>query len=92
EIIDLGTDVPPEKFVEAVQDDVDILGLSALLTTTLSSMASTIKAIDDIREKNGLKVMIGGAPVTPDFAKQICADGYATDASQAVSVAKSLIG
>lgn len=92
EIVDLGTDVPAAKFVEAVEDGADILGLSALLTTTLASMESTICALDEVRQRSGLKVMVGGAPVTADFAKQIGADGYAADASQAVSVAKSLLG
>lgn len=91
EIIDLGTDVAPAKFVEAIGDSVDILGLSALLTTTLASMESTVKAIEAAGLKDKVKVIVGGAPVTADYAQQIGADGYAADASQAVSVAKSLI-
>jgi 5-methyltetrahydrofolate--homocysteine methyltransferase len=91
EIVDLGTDVPAERFVEALQDDVDILGLSALLTTTLASMEGTLKAIVDAGKRDGVKIMVGGAPVTADYAGSIGADGYAADASQAVAVAKSLI-
>jgi 5-methyltetrahydrofolate--homocysteine methyltransferase len=91
EIIDLGTDVPAEKFVEAVQDGVDILGLSALLTTTLASMEGTLKAIEAAGIRDKVKIMVGGAPVTDDYAGSIGADGYAADASQAVAVAKSLL-
>jgi 5-methyltetrahydrofolate--homocysteine methyltransferase len=91
EIVDLGTDVTPEQFVAAVKDGVNIVGLSALLTTTMPSMAATIQAIDAAGLRDQVKVMIGGAPVTTDYARQIGADGYAPDASQAVTLAKSLI-
>jgi 5-methyltetrahydrofolate--homocysteine methyltransferase len=93
ELVDLGTDVAPEKFVEAVQaGGVDIVALSALLTTTMPSMKTTIDALvsADLRDK--VKVMIGGAPVTDDYAEQIGADGYSSDASRAVNLAKSLVG
>ena len=93
ELVDLGTDVAPEKFVEAVQaGGVDIVALSALLTTTMPSMKATIDALvsADLRDK--VKVMIGGAPVTDDYADQIGADGYSSDASRAVNLAKSLVG
>jgi len=92
EIMDLGTDVSAAQFVAAVQNGADIVGLSALLTTTMPSMAGTIKAIEDAGLRSQVKVMIGGAPVTADYAKQIGADGFAPDASQAVTLAKSLIG
>jgi len=92
EIVDLGTDVTPERFVEAVKDGVDIVGLSALLTTTMPSMEGTIKAIEDAGLRDQVKVMIGGAPVTAEYSAQIGADGFAPDASQAVTLAKSLIG
>ena len=92
EIIDLGTDVAPETFVTAVQNGVDILGLSALLTTTMPSMESTIKAVEAAGLRDKVKIMVGGAPVTNDYAKSIGADGFATDASQAVTLAKSFIG
>jgi 5-methyltetrahydrofolate--homocysteine methyltransferase len=91
EIVDLGTDVTPTKFVEAVQNGANILGLSALLTTTLTSMEGTVKAIEEAGLRDGIKIMVGGAPVTADYARQIGADGYAQDASQAVAIAKSLI-
>ena len=91
EIIDLGTDVAPATFVEAVQDGVDVLGLSALLTTTMPSMEATVKAIGEAGLDGSVKVIVGGAPVTAEYAKQIGADGYAADASQAVTMAKSLI-
>ena len=92
EIVDLGTDVEVEQFVAAVKNGADVIGLSALLTTTMPSMEGTIKAIEaeGLREK--VKVIIGGAPVTSAYAEKIGADGYAPDASQAVSLAKSLIG
>jgi 5-methyltetrahydrofolate--homocysteine methyltransferase len=91
EIIDLGTDVAPEKFVEAAQNGANIIGLSALLTTTMPSMESTIKAIVDAGLRDQVKIIIGGAPVTQEYAKKIGADGYAPDASQAASLAKGFI-
>ncbi len=91
EIIDLGTDVAPAAFVEAVQDGVDILGLSALLTTTMPSMEATVKAIGKAGLTGRVKVMVGGAPVTAEYSQQIDADGYAADASQAVTTAKLLL-
>ncbi len=91
EIVDLGTDVTPEQFVAAVKDGVDLVGLSALLTTTMPSMEATIKAIEAAGLRDQVKVMIGGAPVTAEYARQIGADGFAPDASQAVTLAKSLI-
>ena len=91
EIVDLGTDVAPEQFVEAVKGGVDIVGLSALLTTTMPSMESTIQAIETAGLRDQVKVIIGGAPVTADYSDQIGADGFAPDASQAVTLAKSLI-
>ena len=93
EVLDLGTDVAPEKFVTTVREsNVDILGLSALLTTTMPSMKSTLDALEFAGIRDQVKVMIGGAPVTAEYAKAIGADGYATDASKAVSLAKSLAG
>ncbi|HDN84570.1 MAG TPA: cobalamin-binding protein, partial [Candidatus Aerophobetes bacterium] len=93
EIIDLGVDVPPEKFVEAAREKgADIIGLSALLTTTMPGMKDVIEAIKSSDLKGKLKVMIGGAPVTQDYADEIGADGYAPDAASAVDKAKQLIG
>jgi 5-methyltetrahydrofolate--homocysteine methyltransferase len=91
-VIDLGVDVPAEKFVSALQEGADILGLSALLTTTMPSMENTIKAIEAAGLRSHVKIIIGGAPVTAEYARQISADGFASDAGQAVTVAKSLIG
>jgi 5-methyltetrahydrofolate--homocysteine methyltransferase len=89
-IKDLGVDVPPEAFV-AVADEVDVIGLSALLTTTMRSMQRTLEALDAAGKRPKVKVIIGGAPVTEDFARHIGADGYAADASRAVALTKSLI-
>ncbi|MEJ5198399.1 MAG: corrinoid protein [Anaerolineae bacterium] len=92
EIVDLGTDVSPEKFVKAVlEQKPQIVGMSALLTTTMPSMGTTVKALQEAGVRDQVKVMIGGAPVTDAFAKQIGADGYAPDASSAVRLAKSLV-
>jgi len=93
EIIDLGSDVSPEQFVEAVQaHKADIVAMSALLTTTMPNMKVTIDALKAAGIRDKVKVMVGGAPVTPEFAREIGADGTAPDASQAVTLAKSLIG
>jgi 5-methyltetrahydrofolate--homocysteine methyltransferase len=87
--VDAGIDVPPERFVELVQEnEAEILGLSALLTTTMPQMATVIEAIKEA----GLdvKTMIGGAPITQDYADEIGADGYAPDAASAVDLAREL--
>ncbi len=92
EVIDLGTDVGPEKFGEAVRThQPQLVGLSALLTTTMQNMKSTLEALEDLGVRGQVKVMIGGAPVTDAFAKEIGADGYAPDASRAVALAKALL-
>ena len=93
EVIDMGTDVTPEKFVKgALEHKPQVVGMSALLTTTMPSMGTTVKALVEAGIRDQVKVMIGGAPVTDAFAKQIGADGYAPDASSAVRMAKSLMG
>ena len=93
EVVDLGVDVPPEKFVEAAQTGhPKIIALSALLTTTMPNMKSTIDALKEYGIRNTVKVMVGGAPLTDEYARGIGADGYASDASRAVKLAKSLIG
>ena len=90
EVIDLGVDVRPEKFIEQVKAaNVQLIGMSALLTTTMPGMEKTIKALKDAGVP--VKVMIGGAPVTQDYADRIGADGYAPDAASAVDLAKSLV-
>jgi len=92
EIIDIGTDVSPEKFVEAVKESgAQVVALSALLTTTMANMPNTIKAFEESGLRNMVKIMVGGAPVTEEYAKKIGADGYAPDASQAAKVALALV-
>jgi corrinoid protein of di/trimethylamine methyltransferase len=92
EVVDLGVDVPPWRFLEAVRDrDADILALSALLTTTLPEMKKTIDALGEAGLRHKVKVIIGGAPVTRSFAAEIGADGYGENASSAVSIARSLM-
>ncbi len=92
EVIDLEVDVPPEKFVEAVNEQApQILALSALLTTTMPAMKDTIDALSDAGVRDKVKVMIGGAPVTQSYADEIGADGYAPDAASAVDLANSLL-
>ena len=91
EVLDLGRDVPPETFLEAVRDQgVKIIGMSALLTTTMPVMATTIQALKDAGIRDKVSVMIGGAPVNQDYAEEIGADGYASDAPSAVELAKQL--
>ncbi len=91
-IYDLGTDVAPETFVAAIQENgVDVVALSALLTTTMPSMEATVKAIDAAGLRDQVKIVVGGAPVTSEYAAQIGADGFAPDASTAVKVTESLL-
>jgi 5-methyltetrahydrofolate--homocysteine methyltransferase len=93
EIIDLGKDVEPETFVDAVKEHKPvILGMSALLTTTMRAMETTIKALEEAGVRDTIKIMIGGAPVTQDFADQIGADGYAANAASASEMAKQFTG
>jgi 5-methyltetrahydrofolate--homocysteine methyltransferase len=93
EVVDLGTDVTPDKFVSAVvEHEPQLIGMSALLTTTMPSMSTTIKALQEAGLRDRVKVMIGGAPVTDAFSSQIGADGYSPDASSAVRLAKALTG
>jgi len=91
EVIDLGVDVAPEAFVEAVKNGAQIIGMSALLTTTMNNMKTTIEALKAEGLRDQVKIMIGGAPVTEDFAKSIGADAFAPDASSATRVARQLI-
>ncbi len=92
EILDLGTDVPPEKFVAAVRDQgANMICMSALLTTTMPNMRVTVDALKAAGVRDQVKVMVGGAPVTESYAREIGADGYATDASRAVALARSLV-
>jgi 5-methyltetrahydrofolate--homocysteine methyltransferase len=90
EIVDLGADVPAEKFVEAAAG-TQVIGLSALLTTTMPVMGQVIQALEEAGVRDQVKVIVGGAPVTQAFADQIGADGYGPDASSAVRKAKELL-
>jgi len=93
EVKDIGKDVDPESFLEAIKDfEPDIVGMSALLTTTMRAMESTIKALEEAGLRDKVKVMIGGAPVTQAFADQIGADGYASNAASAADLAKQFVG
>ena len=93
EIVDLGTDVAPEKFVEAVKSTgANIVAMSALLTTTMPNMKVTLEALKAAGIRDTVKVMVGGAPLTDNYAHDIGADGYAPDASRAVVLARSLAG
>jgi len=92
EVDDLGVDVQPEKFVQAARDGAQVIGMSALLTTTMISMEQTLKVLEEANVRQEIKVIIGGAPVTEDYAQQIGADGFAQDASSAARVVSQLIG
>ena len=92
-ITDLGVDVPPEKFVEKIQElQPDILALSALLSTTMPAMSLTIEALQNTGLRDKVKIMIGGAPVTEKYCQEIKADAYGSDAGAAVAKAKTLLG
>jgi 5-methyltetrahydrofolate--homocysteine methyltransferase len=92
EIIDLGTDVPAEKFVTAAREhNPNLLAMSALLTTTMPNMKATVAALAAAGLREKVKVLVGGAPLNEDYSRQIGADGYAPDASRAVAVARSLV-
>ncbi len=93
EVVDLGVDVAPEKYVDAAKNQgVNVIGMSALLTTTMLNMKETVKALDDANLRDKVKVIIGGAPVTNSYADEIGADGYAADAATAVDVVNELLG
>lgn len=93
QVYDLGVDVPVEKLVEKAREvDADIIGVSALLTTTMVRQRDVVEALEDMGLRQRVKVMVGGAPVTRDWVKEIGADGYSEDAIGAVAVAKQLLG
>ncbi len=93
EVVDLGVDVSPDAFVSAAKEqNADVIGLSALLTTTMPSMKSTIEAVKEAGLDGKVKVIIGGAPVTQKYADEIGADGYARDAAAAATLVKQLLG
>jgi 5-methyltetrahydrofolate--homocysteine methyltransferase len=92
EVEDIGNNIEPEAFVEAVKEhDPDVLGMSALLTTTMRSMEHTINALKEADLRDKVKVIIGGAPVTQAFSDQIGADGYASNAASAAELAKKFV-
>ena len=92
-VVDLGVDAPPEKFVEAVKEhQADFVALSALLTTTMPSMKDTIDALQEAGLRDRCRVLVGGAPVNQLFADQIGADGYGSNAAEAVNRIKELLG
>jgi len=92
EVVDLGTDVPAAKIVDAINEHhPEVLALSALLTTTMSAQGDVIKALEAAGVRDKVKVMVGGAPITESFAKEIGADAYSEDASGAAEAAKSFL-
>ncbi len=93
EVVDLGVDVPPEKFITAVKEQKpQILGLSALLTTTMPAMRKAMEALGAAGVRQEVKIMVGGAPVTEEFAQAIGADGYGENAAASVDLARRLVG
>jgi len=92
EVTDLGTDVSVEQFMEVVEKGANVIGLSALLTTTMTYMKDVIQAVDEAGFRDKVKVVIGGAPITQSYADEINADGYAPDAASAVDLVKGLLG
>jgi len=91
EVMDLGVDVTPEAFVKAVENGAQVVGMSALLTTTMSNMQRTIDTLVSAGLRDRVKVIVGGAPVTEDFAKKIGADAFAPDASSATRIVRQLV-
>lgn len=92
EVVDLGVDVQPQRFVQAAREGCQLIGLSAMVTTTMANMKQTIAALEAAGVRTGVKVLLGGAPLTQAYAEEIGADGYATDASAAVRAVKHLLG
>jgi 5-methyltetrahydrofolate--homocysteine methyltransferase len=91
EIVDLGVDVPATKFIEAIRDGANVVAMSALLTTTMTNMRSTIAAIEAAGLRDQVRIVVGGAPITKSYADEIGADGYAEDASGAVRMVKGVL-
>ena len=92
EVVDMGVDVQPQRWVQAVQDGCQVIGLSAMVTTTMANMKKTIEALAVAGVRDRVKVLVGGAPLTQAYAQEIGADGYAPDASAAVRTVKHLLG
>jgi 5-methyltetrahydrofolate--homocysteine methyltransferase len=91
EIMDLGVDVQPEKFISAINDGAQIIAVSALLTTTMTNIKTTIESIEKAELRDQVIIMVGGAPVTEEFANAVGADGFAIDAPSAVRKARELL-
>lgn len=93
EVHDLGRDVPPQSFVDKAREvRADIIALSTLMTTTMDGMGTVVRLLDEEGGRNGVKVMVGGGPISAGFARRIGADGYAVNAADAVKVARELVG
>jgi 5-methyltetrahydrofolate--homocysteine methyltransferase len=93
EVVDIGFDAEPEKFIEAIKEhQPDIVGMSAMLTTTMRAMGHTLKAIEEAGLRDQIKIVVGGAPVDAEFATRIGADGYGSNAASGVDLAKELVG
>ncbi len=93
QIVNIGFDAAPDKFIEAIKEhQPDIVGMSAMLTTTMRAMGHTIKAIEEAGLRDKLKIMVGGAPVDQEFADRIGADGYGANAPASSELAKQLVG
>jgi 5-methyltetrahydrofolate--homocysteine methyltransferase len=92
QVVDLGVDVAPEKFIKEIQAGAQLVGMSAMLTTTMLNMKATIEALKEAGVRDQVKIMVGGAPLTQTFAESIGADGFAQDASAAVRKATELLG
>jgi len=91
EVVDLGTDVPPDRFIDAIRAGADVVAMSALLTTTMTSMQDVVEAITLAGLRDQVRIIVGGAPITAKYAAQIGADGYAPDASKAVRKVRELL-
>jgi len=91
EVVDLGTDVPPERFIDAIRAGADVVAMSALLTTTMTSMKDVVEAISLAGLRDRVRIIVGGAPITAKYATQIGADGYAPDAPKAVRKVRELL-
>ena len=91
EVVDLGTDVPPERFIDAIRAGADVVAMSALLTTTMTSMRDVVDAIGAAGLRDKVRIIVGGAPITARYAAEIGADGYAPDASKAVRKVRELL-
>jgi len=91
EIVDLGVDVPAEKFIQAIREGANVVAMSALLTTTMTNMQTAIEAIKEAGLREQVRIIVGGAPITKSYADEIGADGYAEDASSAVRLVKEVL-